>query len=256
MSAVGDTPGGVSATDDTGGVSAVDDTSVQKLGDTGVQKLGDTPIYKERARLHVGHVDKKEKEEDVRASVPATDGAADLFTTARRAAAQAAGERAADEIASGQRLPFTSDVIRELTSLDVEVEALVERYRKRTRGRRIDDPSAYLLRMGRDQVAKTHGISVDALVKMASRNLAERGQAIILTAANFTGPSAEAVTRARRFSNPHVDAALAMLEGRKFPTLFAADKAFELALMNARFAPPPRPSAAKPQLDAGEAGVT
>jgi hypothetical protein len=137
------------------------------------------------------------------------------------------------------RWPFTPEVIRELTSLDVNVEDLVERYQKRTKNRRIDDPSAYLLQMGRDQVAKRLGVTVDALVKMASRNMAERGQAIILAAGNFTGPSTETVTRAGRFNNPYVDAALAMLEGRTFPTLFAADKAFELALMNARFAPPP-----------------
>ncbi len=230
--------GGVSSGEHTGGVSSPEHTGVTAREHTGVTKLEHTPIYIERARLHVGHVDKTKKEEDARAR-KGTDAGADLFSAAQRATERAGGKRkksAADEIASGERLPFSFDVVRELTGLGVDVEALVERYSSRTKGKRIADPSAYLLKMGHDAAAKQLGVPVAQVVAMSSRDHAARLEAI--TAGTITGPSVDAVERAKRLRNPYIDAALTMLEGQTFPNLIAADRAFQAALVNARFAMP------------------
>jgi hypothetical protein len=63
---------------------------------------------------------------------------------------------------AGQRLPFTADVLKEIGSLGLDVAAIIERYRERTAGRHIVDPSAYLLRIARDEAAKRLGVPTAA----------------------------------------------------------------------------------------------
>jgi hypothetical protein len=79
--------------------------------------------------------------------------------------------------ATGNRLPFTADVLKAIDILGLDVTALVERYVKRTAGRRIADPSAYLLKMARDEAAKRLGVSAAALEAAASRDRARRATA-------------------------------------------------------------------------------
>jgi hypothetical protein len=57
-------------------------------------------------------------------------------------------------IAQGDREPWTPDLLHRIAGMGVDVAALVERYRKRTGGRPIDDPNAYLFAMAKDAVAK------------------------------------------------------------------------------------------------------
>jgi hypothetical protein len=76
--------------------------------------------------------------------------------------------------AAGDRLPFTAAVLAEIAALGLDVAAIVERYRQRTADKRIADPSAYLLRMARDEAAKRLGVPADAVAGLASRDRAER----------------------------------------------------------------------------------
>jgi len=163
-------------------------------------------------------------------------------TQARRTVSRAESARAADEIAAGTRLPFSTRVIRELTALDIDLMQLVERYLARTNGRKISDPSAYLLKMGQDAIAKQRGIPVAQVKAIALGRPRAPDAQLPAPLSVFTGPSVDAVERARRWRNPFIDAALAMLKGRQFRTLTAADRAFELALSNARFSKPGAPS--------------
>lgn len=165
-----------------------------------------------------------------------TDAGGGLLTAARQAASRAESERAADEIATGERVPFTPEVVRELTALDVDVGALIERYQTRTRGRSVDDPSAYLLAMGRDEAAKRLGIPLDRVKALGSRNCAERGAAMATAVGASAAPSERAMRSARRYRKPHeIELAQEMLSGRIFASVAEADRALELALTNVRF---------------------
>ncbi|KAB2918498.1 MAG: helix-turn-helix domain-containing protein [Hyphomicrobiaceae bacterium] len=113
-----------------------------------------------------------------------TDFAADLL-----AAAQAARAAGLARGASGERLPFTPAVLTELVQLGIDVEALVRRYAEKTKGRRIADPSAYLLRMGRDEAAKMHGVTAEALTKIATRNRSARKHAMAAAVGACAEPS-------------------------------------------------------------------
>jgi hypothetical protein len=84
----------------------------------------------------------------------------------RQTAAQLAeGDRA---IASGEREPWTPDLLRRVAGMGVDVPALVARYRKRTAGRIIDDPNAYLLAMAHEAVAKRVGTTREVLAAVAT----------------------------------------------------------------------------------------
>jgi hypothetical protein len=68
----------------------------------------------------------------------------------------------------GERLPFSDNALRECHLLDVDLDALIDRYfeaegKKAAKGERIADPSAYLLKMARDERAKANGVMVDDL---------------------------------------------------------------------------------------------
>ena len=130
-----------------------------------------------------------------------------------------------------ERLPFTADVIAELRRLDVELEPLIARYVKRTKGRSIRDPSAYLLRMGHDEVAKRCGVAVETVKASTSLNLALR-----MAASAVFIPNSDIVARERRFRGDDVvDAALRALAERRFSTQAAANRAFEGTVGNLHF---------------------
>jgi hypothetical protein len=94
----------------------------------------------------------------------------------------------------GDRLPFTPSVLAEIGAMGVDPTAVVERYRERTGGRRIADPSAYLLRMARDEAAKRLGVPIAALVGLGSCSRAERARAQAASVGAVAKPS-EAVLR-------------------------------------------------------------
>jgi hypothetical protein len=71
-------------------------------------------------------------------------------------------------IASGEREPWTPAVLHRIAGMGVDVAALVERYRKRTQGRVIDDPNAYLLAMATDALAKAVGTTREVVAAVAS----------------------------------------------------------------------------------------
>jgi hypothetical protein len=79
--------------------------------------------------------------------------------------------------ASGDRVPFTPDVLAEIAMLGLDAAALIERYRTKTAGRHIEEPSAYILQMARDEAAKQRGVPVAALAGIASGNRAKRAMA-------------------------------------------------------------------------------
>lgn len=79
--------------------------------------------------------------------------------------------------AAGNRLPFTAAVLAEIGALSLDAAAIIDRYRQRTAGRRIADPSAYLLQMARDEAAKRLGVPVEALAGLNSGNHTERAMA-------------------------------------------------------------------------------
>jgi len=83
----------------------------------------------------------------------------------------------------GERLPFSDSTLRECHLLDLDLEALIDRYfevegKKAAKGKRIADPNAYLLKMARDERAKANGVKVDDLKDIASPNKWARGTAL------------------------------------------------------------------------------
>lgn len=141
-------------------------------------------------------------------------------------------------LGTDEPLPFSSDVIDAIAALGVDVDELVDRYLDRTSGRRIADPSAYLLRMAQDEAAKRLGVTADQIKNSTSRNREARIAAAVDATGAFSVPSDEAIAIARRRGRRFIDEVLADLASRKFSTQQACDQAFELALVNARFRPP------------------
>lgn len=123
------------------------------------------------------------KEEDAHTRDLETDGATGTLSETQHPKPQAESAEGLREGASGERLPFTQAVIDHVRALGVEPEALVARYRTRTRHRRVRDPCAYLLRMARDEAAKRIGVPVEALKGVASRDTSERMAAFTALAA-------------------------------------------------------------------------
>ena len=136
---------------------------------------------------------------------------------------------------SGERLPFTQDVLAELIGHGIDIEALYQRFIERTRGRRIKDANAYFLKMGREEAAKRYGVSVDALKQAGSRNQIERASGLAAAAGALNRPSDKAWKSATRCNKPRAEAALAQMAGKSYPTQDAADRAFEAAQSNVRF---------------------
>ncbi len=129
------------------------------------------------------------------------------------------------------RLPFTAAVLQEIGALGVDAAAIVERYRERTAGRHIADPSAYLLRMARDETAKRLGVPVTALVGTSSRNAGERSSARAAAVGAHVEPSEavlKGVIRRARARGDHPDEVIRAwresTKGLPFHTSAAADR--------------------------------
>ena len=76
-------------------------------------------------------------------------------------------------------LPFSRPVLAVVAALGVDLDALINRYKKLSakaaaKGRPIADPSAYLLKMARDACAKACGVSVEDIQEATSSNEWER----------------------------------------------------------------------------------
>lgn len=137
-----------------------------------------------------------------------------------------------------QTLPFTAGVLTEVARLGVDVDKLFARYEARTKGRCINDPSAYLLQMARDEAAKRLGVTAEQVKGTTSKNRSERIQAATEATAAFSRPSDGVLARVRNCK--HLADILAILARQKFKTQAACDKAFEGEVTNARFRPPGR----------------
>lgn len=137
---------------------------------------------------------------------------------------------------TGRALPFTVQVITEITKLGCDPNALIARYQTRTKGKRISDPSAYLLGMARDEVAKRAGITAEQLKQSTSKDRGLRIAANAVATGAFSTPSAAALARASRCE--HVAAILQILAKRRFATQAECDRAFQDEVTNARFRPP------------------
>jgi DNA-binding MarR family transcriptional regulator len=133
------------------------------------------------------------------------------------------------------RLPFASSVVAEINALGLNAEALIERYLVKTRRRHIADPSAYLLAMARDELAKRVGVSAEDVKRASARNNAERAAALVAASGVFDKPSADLIAKVRKTSgNAAVDAALTAMSGRKYRSAGDADRAFGFEVANAR----------------------
>jgi len=140
----------------------------------------------------------------------------------------------AREGTDAQVLPFASTTLQELYALGCDLDALIKRYQSRTKGRRIKDPSAYLLRMGREEIAKATGVTADEVKACSARNRGERQTNLAIVGGAYSNPDPIRVARSRRTrGNVAVDQALAALSTRQFPTQAAVDRAFDAELSNA-----------------------
>ena len=90
--------------------------------------------------------------------------------------------------------------------------------------------------MGRDEIGKRLGVTADQVKASNSKNRHERIEASSDAVNAFSKPSDPALARASRCK--HVAEILDGLSRSKFKSQSACDKAFELAVVNARFRPP------------------
>jgi hypothetical protein len=102
-------------------------------------------------------------------------------------------------------------------------------------GKRVKDPNAYFLKMGREEAAKAKGVPVEALKQANSRNREERANGLAAAVGAFSRPSDAALRTANRYNPARAAVALQMMEGNAFQTQAAADRAFQNALSAVRF---------------------
>lgn len=76
--------------------------------------------------------------------------------------------------ASDERLPFSKAALAECEKLGFQWETVVKRYGERTKGKRIEDPSAYLVEMAVQMAAKARGTTRAAMRAVLSKNTGER----------------------------------------------------------------------------------
>ena len=138
--------------------------------------------------------------------------------------------------ASGERLPFSETVIREIAAFNVDVEDLVADFFKKTAGKRIRDPSAYLLHMAKQRAAKGLGITVAQFSKVSTGTKHERALEAANVVGAFSAPSDEALRRARRYRKPdEINTAISRLAGRRFTSQTAVDRALDYEFTVMRF---------------------
>jgi hypothetical protein len=74
----------------------------------------------------------------------------------------------AEAIGRGDREPWTPETLRRVSGMGVDLLDLIERYRERTAGRKIDDANAYLVAMAADAVAKRAGTTREFVSAIAA----------------------------------------------------------------------------------------
>jgi hypothetical protein len=132
--------------------------------------------HKEKNTISPKDREKTKTESGFLFSVLGTDGACDTIAALRGQAAQAERAACSVEVACGERVPFTPEVLREVGALGLDVEALIERYQRKTFGRTIAEPGAYLLQMARDEAAKVRGVTPDTVTRISKAARAEQAR--------------------------------------------------------------------------------
>ena len=103
-----------------------------------------------------------------------------------------------------QPVAVPADVIGRIRRMCVDPEALAERYKAKTRGRRIADPSAYLMRIAQNEVAKRDGVSVETVAKLAAADNSERAVILAKAAGVDVDPAKSERRHARARRSPTV----------------------------------------------------
>jgi hypothetical protein len=85
---------------------------------------------------------------------------ADPQAAATSALCKAIAEKLGPEFGPIDRLPFTRLTLSTVRGLHVDPAELIGKYLRKTRGKRVGNPDAYLVGMARDVVAKRHGVGV------------------------------------------------------------------------------------------------
>ena len=150
---------------------------------------------------------------------------------------QGSRERSKDALRTEEdRLPFTVDTIEELANLGLNVDGLIESYRKRiASGTPVRNPNAYLLKMGRDAYAKDHGITPAQAKGITSRNRQERVTAMANVVGAFARPSEDVLLRSqRRNGEALVNRAMSAMSGKSYRSQSEADRVFEGHIANLR----------------------
>jgi hypothetical protein len=101
------------------------------------------------------------------------------------------------ERAAAKLLLFSRSVLEQAARLGCDVLILVERYEKKTQGKVIMDPNAYLLAMARDEAAKAHGVTAETIKRTSSGTQAERAAAAAAMQV-FVEPSPDCMARVER----------------------------------------------------------
>jgi predicted transcriptional regulator len=160
-----------------------------------------------------------------------TDDLAQEVGEAQRATVQAEIAQCSAEMARGERLPFTPAVLHELAGLGLDVDVVVEAYHTKTAGRHIRNPSAYLLRMGRDEAAKLHGVTPETLKKIATRDHKQRALELAAAVGISAVPGAIVLRSVMRGAKHRGDDPEAMLRdwrasvaGRRFGSSAEAER--------------------------------
>jgi hypothetical protein len=143
----------------------------------------------------------------------------------------------------GERLPFTADALREIASHGVDVLELIEQFAAKTKGKRIKDPNAYLLKMGRQAAAKLHGVTAETIKAIATRDRGVRATELAAAVGVSAEPSVAmlraAVRWAARMGESH-DAVLRdwrrSVAHQRLTTTQRADQSLETFLSHRRFA--------------------
>ncbi|NOU05336.1 MAG: hypothetical protein HOO99_04055 [Hyphomicrobiaceae bacterium] len=135
-------------------------------------------------------------------------------------------------------LPFTTAVVNEITALGVDVENLLTRYAERTKGKRIRDPNAYLLQMGRDEVAKAVGVTAEQVKASNSKNRETRVASSAEALRAFNTPSDAVLKRPSARNCKYLPEIIAGLARQTFRSQEECDRALQMQITNARFRPP------------------
>lgn len=103
-----------------------------------------------------------------------TDGASLLATASHALARQALPA----ELQTKAWLPFSTSVLVKISKLCLDREKLILRYLEKTKGKKIKDPSAYLMGMALDAAAKRDGVDTAVVAGMISEDRQTQAEAM------------------------------------------------------------------------------